>query len=54
MATVIRSIPVLRGKEAVDFLEKVTENTKKRASIDFREQFENANKILIKSLRKTK
>ena len=49
MATAINSIPILRGKEAIDFLKMVTRNTKKRASIEFKEQFENASKILLKS-----
>ena len=46
MATTIKSIPVLKAKEAKVFDAKVIANTSKKATINFATQTSTANKIL--------
>lgn len=49
MAIAIKSIPVLKDKAAVHFIEKVAENSAKKSSIDFSKQTTVASKILAKA-----
>jgi len=50
MASVIKDIPTLQGKEAEKFLEKAEKNLRdNRNSIDFRRQNEVVKRILAKS-----
>lgn len=49
MAIAIKSIPVLRGKLAEQFIDKAEKNLSKRATIDFSKQVQIANRILEKA-----
>lgn len=49
MAIAIKSIPVLKDKEAVNFTTKVNENYAKKSSVDFSKQSSIASKILAKA-----
>ncbi len=49
MAIAIKSIPVLKEKEAVTFTKKAAENSSKKSSVDFSKQISVANKILAKA-----
>ena len=49
MALAISGIPMLKGKEALDFREKAKKALKKRGSIDFTKQREEMRTILAKA-----
>lgn len=49
MATTIKSIPVLKAKEAKAFDAKVTANAAKKATVNFSKQSATASKILAKA-----
>lgn len=49
MAIAIKSIPILKGKAADNFITRVKKNTTRRASIDFTKQSSTASKILQKA-----
>ena len=49
MAIPISSIPALKGKEALAFVEAAENNYKKRGSVDFSDKILIANKILKKA-----
>jgi hypothetical protein len=49
MAIAIKSIPILKDKEAESFQETIEKNSKKRESIDFKIQLNSANQILEKA-----
>lgn len=49
MAIAIKSIPILKDKEAESFQEIVEQNSIKRESIDFKAQLDSANQILEKA-----
>lgn len=49
MAIAIKSIPVLRDKEAQAFASTVTLNIAKKSSVDFSKQVSVASKILAKA-----
>lgn len=49
MATAIKSIPVLRGREATKFVKRAAVSSSKRASVDFSTQVTIASKILQKA-----
>ena len=49
MALAISGIPMLKGKEALDFREKAEKALKMRGSIDFSKQREEMRNILAKA-----
>jgi hypothetical protein len=49
MAIPISSIPTLKGKEALDFVEVAENNYKKKGSVDFSAKIRIANNILKKA-----
>ena len=49
MATEIKSVPVLRGKVARDFVKKAKANLAKRGTIDLSKQVETTREILRKA-----
>lgn len=49
MAIAIKSIPILKDKEAKSFQETVEQNSIKRETIDFKTQLDLANQILEKA-----
>ncbi len=49
MATEIKSVPVLRGKVARDFVKKAKSNLAKRGTIDLGKQVETTREILRKA-----
>jgi len=49
MAIPINSIPALKGKEALDFVEVAESNYKKKGSVDFSAKIRVANSILKKA-----
>lgn len=49
MAIAIKSIPVLREKEAKAFIKKIDVTTSKRASVNFSKQVQAADAILKKA-----
>lgn len=48
MALKIKSIPELKGKEAIQFLDKI--KYAKKGVIDFSEQYKSMKKIILKSI----
>ncbi len=49
MAIAIKQIPVLRGKEAAEFVKKAEQNVSKKHSVDFSEQAKTARTIFAKA-----
>jgi len=49
MAIPINSIPALKGKEALDFVEVAESNYKKKGSVDFSAKIRIADRILKKA-----
>jgi hypothetical protein len=49
MATTIKSIPILKSKDAQVFDAKVAENNSKKSTVNFTEQSEIAQQILKKA-----
>lgn len=49
MAITIKSIPILKRREAVKFNQVITTNTAKRNTIDFSKQHSTASRILDKA-----
>ena len=49
MATIIKSIPVLKAREAKAFDAKVIANAAKKATVNFSKQSATASKILTKA-----
>ena len=49
MAIPINSIPALKGKEALDFVEAAESNYKKKGSVDFSAKIRIADSILKKA-----
>ena len=49
MATDIKSIPVLKGKAAIAFNQKIAKNTAKKSSVNFTKEASMSAKILAKA-----
>ena len=49
MATAIKQIPVLKGKEASAFVKKADKNLQEKHTVDFSKQAKNAQLILAKA-----
>jgi len=49
MAITIKSIPILKNKEAESFQKMADQNAQKGSSIDFKSQLDSANQILSKA-----
>lgn len=50
MAIAIKQIPVLKGKIASNFVKKADSNLKRKHSVDFSKETEDARKILAKAI----